>query len=777
MEDSTNQSVPLRTKMEAFSAYIIAGLALLVPIFFIPNVLFPLEFSKALLALAGVVLVLVLFSVQALRKGSVSLLWSRLLIALFILPVAYLVAGIFSPVPAVSLFGYQLDQDTFGFIALAVALSMATVLVIRSEKSIFSVLTGVLIAGWAALVFQSIQLLFKAPILSNLFTSSAANSIGSWSDFALFIGLIASLVLLALETLTLSNFIRGVLFATLALSVGVLAVANFSLVWYLLGGIAFILFLLAFTRRTATAAHPVSRTRGITSCVVLVIAVFFAFFGSGLGTALQTHFGVQALEVRPSVQSTLGVMEHVYTTNAFFGAGPNLFSESWLASRSQQILATPFWNTEFTAGFGYIPTALVTGGIVVGFAWLLLLVLFLYTAVRALLTASASGKSYFLIAATVLGVLFLFIAHVFYVPSQGLTLLLFLFLGLFVASLRGSTLARPVGITFSESPRLGFLSVLVIAVALVASLVSLYGIGSIYASSVKEGQAVVKANAGDIDGALLYANAAIALSPQDRYYRTLTALDLAHLNTLVQKGGSGLQAQTDFQTGLSAAITASQAAVAANPLNFDNWMSKASVYEAVVPLNISGALENAVTAFQQAGKLNPGTPEVDYHLATLAAYKNDAAGARTSAQSALTKKADYTPAILLLAQLSLNEGKIEDAITAVKAAIVFNPQNSSLLYQLGLLQLSAKHYQDASDSFNAALAITPNYANASFFLGQADVFLNKNDEALAIFKDLETKNAGNATLESVITALEKGQNPFTAGTTVPPIDTTAAPAQ
>jgi tetratricopeptide (TPR) repeat protein len=193
------------------------------------------------------------------------------------------------------------------------------------------------------------------------------------------------------------------------------------------------------------------------------------------------------------------------------------------------------------------------------------------------------------------------------------------------------------------------------------------------------------------------------------------------------------------------------------------------VYEAVVPLNIDGAIDKAFETLAFAGLLNPTSPEVDYHVASLKAYQEDFAGARAGAESALSKKADYTPAILLLAQLSLNEGKLDDAIGAVNAAIVFNPRDSSLLYQLGLLQLQAKRYQPAADAFQAALGLTPDYANASFFLGQADVFLGKKDEALRIFKNLQTKNPDNMTLQGVITDLENGKNPFEQGT-VPPAE-------
>lgn len=772
MQDSISKDTSLASKLRGFGGYIVAGLALLIPLFFIPNAVFPFQFSKIALVLLGVAVIVFLFSIDTLRKGTLSFLWSKFMLALLALPLAYAVASIFSPVPLVSFFGYQLDQDTFGFITLAVSLSFAVSLVVTSEKRIFSALLGFLISGSIVAAFQLIQLFFGAPIMPTLFTSTTANTVGTWNDLALFMATVASLVLLALETFTLSLVGAVVLSIVLLASLAILVLANFSLAWWLVGGVAFATLLFAFMQRQKAQVSSVLPTRAIASCLILVIAAFFIFFGAGISTGLQTHFHVQAFDVRPSIEGTLGVLQHVYQKNAFLGAGPNMFSNAWFLYRSPEIAATQFWNVGFTAGFGTIPTAFVTGGIVVGLAWLLFIAMFLYVAIRALLTVPASDtRSYFLIAATSLASFLLIVAHIFYVPSQALTLLLFLFIGLLVASLRETELARPVSIVFSESPRLGFLSVLAVAIMLVVSLTSLYGAGKVYAGSVEEGNAIVKSNANDLEGSYASAMRAAALLPQDRHYRTLTTLSLARLGVLVGKGGTDKAAQDAFRAGLADAINASASAVSANPFSFENMMSRASVYEAVVPLNIDGAFEKALETLQSAALLNPTSPEVDYHIANLKAYKKDFAGARAFAESALKKKADYTPAILLIAQLSLNEGKIDDAIAAVNAAVVFTPKDSSLLYQLGLLHLQAGHYQKAADAFEAALVITPDYANASFFLGQADVFLDKKDTALTLFKGLESKNPDNATLKAVIAALEKGENPFAQGT-IPPTEKT-----
>ncbi|MBV9349676.1 MAG: hypothetical protein JO026_02900, partial [Patescibacteria group bacterium] len=485
-------------------------------------------------------------------------------------------------------------------------------------------------------------------------------------------------------------------------------------------------------------------------------------------TTLQNHFSISALEVSPSMKGTLGVLENVYAKRPLVGSGPNTFAEQWFLYRPPETLSSIFWNTEFTTGYSYVATAATTGGAVVALGWLFLLCVFLYTAYRALLSAPGrASQAYTLPIATAFASAFLFAVHLFYNPSESLTLVLFLFLGLFMASLPPDV-SRPRSIVFSESPRLGFAATVLMAIGMVLSLVSVYGAGVTYAASTTEARALQKSNAGDISGALQLAKDAVSLSPEDRYLRTVTSLQLVALNSIVGSGKNDAASQAAFQSGLSQAVQSALAATAADPLSFDNWMSRASVYEAVIPLNIAGASDNAVSALEKARALNPATPEVDYQEATIKAFLKDPAGAKSAALSALSKKADYTPAILLLAQISLGEGNLTDAITALKSAIVLTPNDSSLFYELGLLELQAKEYQSASDAFGQAILITPDYANAKFFLGEADVFLGKNQDALALFTDLQKSNPGNAMLADIITKLQAGANPFASGTPLPP---------
>lgn len=753
----------------SFAPFVLVAFAFLLPFFFVPDALFPFQFSKTVLALVAAVAIFIAFAMRTLRSGILSFRWSSILTGAVGLTFVYLLSSFFSSTSSLSFFGYQLDPDTFGFIALGAALMFATTLAVDTEERIFRIFLALLAGAWVVFLFQLIQVLFGVPIHLGIFTTPIQNLLGKWNDFSLFAGLFAALALVSLEALSLSVLGASVLGATLAVSLFFLALANFPLAWYILGAVSFATLVFSFMRRHVSEDAAPLKSRGVVSCIVLAVVVFFVFFGSPVSLALQNHFNIQALEVSPSVGGTLGIVGNVFSKNPVFGSGPDTFVNDWFLARPASTLGTVFWSTEFSAGFGFIPSTLATGGIVVGIGWLLLIGLFLWVGVRALVRVSAEGsRAYFLIVLSALASAILFVMHLWYVPSASLSLMLFLFLGLFIASLGRTSFVRNVVVRFSESPRLGFVSVLAIAVLIVGSLVALYGTGEVYASAVTEANAVSLGNAGDTAGALAAGREAVSLAPLDVYYRTLTSLDLASLASTTQNGKNDVATQQAIQSALSDAITNASAAIALNPESFDNWMNRAAVYEAAVPLSIQGAADSATAALEEARKRNPNTPEVDYQEASLKEFAKDDAGAKTAAEAAIAKKADYTPAILLLAQISLNQGNLAEAISSLKSAIVFTPNDSSLLYQLGLLELQAKEYSDAADAFNQALTITPDYQNAMFYLGAADVYLGKKDEALALFGELLDKNPGNAVLTDVISKLGSGKNPFENGTALPP---------
>jgi len=749
-----------------FAGATVVGLAFLIPILVVPLAAVPFQFTKTIIALIGAVILIGAFVIGVLRSKTISVPYAPLVISLGLLPVAYFVSAVFSSHQASSFFGYLFEGDTFGFILAGTVMAFGVFLSIKNQKTIFSSLFWFLISGWVILIFQLFQTVVAPLAGFTVFASPVTNLIGRWNDFGLFIGLLVSLVLVIFVSVPLSKIQKNILFLTLALSIFFLVLVNFTLVWSLVGFVAFLLFVFSLTRSQLIPQRDPETDSGafigsMPSGIVLTVAIVFLIFGNSLSSPFQNIFGLQTFEVRPSFAGTQTILEAVYQENPVFGTGPNTFQNEWFLHRPAEIVATPFWNVPFVAGFGFIPTAFVTGGLLVGLFWIILILSFFYTVYRALIgQGEQKGASSFLIATAGVGTLFLIIAHLFYVPSTSLTLVMFLFLGLFLASLKGTSALHTRDITFTQNRSLGFASVFLVIILMMGTLALLFFAGRLFLSALFYEQAVSAFSQGDIPRAETKAQRSLSFAVTDRAYRILSLSSLSRLSSIVATGATDSASQDQFRSTLTNAITSARQALAYNSNSFENWMAEGAVYGAIVPTGIDGAYDNAIAVYGEARKRNPMTPEVDYRIAQIEAANGKRDAARTSAEASIALKADYTPAILFLGQLALDEGNLNQAIRSVESALVFEPQNTLILYQLGVLRLSNSEYTLAADSFEKALAINPNYANAQFFLAEAYTFLKKPTEALSLLENLIVSNPNDQNLPALVGALKKGENPF-----------------
>lgn len=744
--------------------------AFLIPVFAVPISGIPFQLTKTLLAIIAVALLAVLFAREVLRSKKLFLSFSPLIAGLLFLPAAYLVSAAFSSQPISSLLGYGLESDTFGFILVGVLLALGVFYSAKTHKIIFAALLGVLASGWALMVFQFIQVVFAAPTGLPALASITANFLGRWNDLGIFVGLIAALILVSLVSLSFSKQHVLILVLTLAASVFFLIVVNFTLAWVLAGIAAFFTLVFALVRSYLAPpdARPAGYSGAVASGAVLLIAVLFTVYGNALSLPVQNFFNIRAFEVRPSLQSTGVVLESVYRADPVLGSGPNTFGADWFLHRPPGIVGTQFWNVPFSAGFGSIPTSLITGGLLVGLAWISFIILFLYTFVRALFMGGAGkGVSPFLIAATGSGGLFLIVAHILYVPSSGVSLVMFMLFGLFLASLKESPLVKNYDIPLSNDPRVGIASVFSIVIFLVGISVLVLFSGKLYASTVFYERASALLASGDAPTAEVNALRSLSFMTSDRAYRILAATSMSKLSSLIVSGATDDAAKAQFQSLVANAVSASQSALSYDRNNFQNWIVQGDVYASLAPA-VLGAYQNAVSTYEEARARNPLSPEVDFKLAQVEASRGNREASRAYAEASVALKADYTPAILFISQLALDEGNLDEAIRSVESALVFEPQNALILYQLGVLRISNKEYQKAADTLLSALNASPNYANAQFFLAEAYTFLKKQDEALILLNALAAANPENTDLPVFIEQIQEGENPFRADVQPPP---------
>ena len=747
------------------STKLILALVFFVPVLVIPISNFPFQFTKTTVVLVVTLILLGLFLKKIVHEKQINFFFSPLLISFFALPIVYLISSIFSSQPGASFYGYQLGTDTFGFILFGVVLVSLILVNLTKKSQIFLVLMSILVSAIVVYLFQLTQVFFGAPLPVASLNNPIVNLVGRWNDLGVFAGLIGSLSLLAIESFPLQKREKVIVLATFLISTFFIVLVNLNEVWVLFGVVSLAVFILSLAKGHFSELNKISFSLStILAGLGLLLSVFFLFFGGGAATRIQNTFGINALEVRPSIEGTLDVLSGVYKESPIVGSGPNTFSSNWLLYRPEGVMQTPFWNTNFGTGSGIIPTSFVTGGILVALGWVAFSLLLIYTIFKALFSAgSGSGRSYMLTAITALGSFYLLVIHYVYSPSQSLTILFFIFFALFLSSIRDTNLMKLISLSGVDSPRVSFGFMLGAVFIGILSLGILYDTGKTYLSILNHEKAIQLANSGNYEESSRYIERAISLRAQDRYYRTASLIQVSKLNSVVQGGASSEEAQTDFQNALAGAIQYTGFAIQNNPDRFENWFARALVYATVVPLRIDGAYENALATLEEARIRSPKSPEVDLRLAEVHQAQGSSELARNAIAVALDKKADYTQAILFKARIELSEGELDEAIESVRGAVFFEPQNPVLLYQLGILFLQDENYSDATSAFELALQSQPDYANAAFFLAQSYSFLDRIDDAFNIMDQLSILNPGNETVLGYRDQLADGINPFKQG--------------
>jgi tetratricopeptide (TPR) repeat protein len=737
--------------------------------------------TKTLVIMGGTLVSLALFVIGRLTRGNIVVPPTFLTLSLWFVPAAYALSTLFSGVsPSLAFFGTEFETDTFGFVLTLSVVATLVALVIRREREQALFVRVVAWAYGAVLVLQTLLVLvarFAPSIIAPL-----SNFIGSFSDLGMLVGLGVIVSLLGLRFLSLPGRSRVILWVGIALGYFLLALANSPAIWVLVSLTALGLFIEALLKRqkmtedaselegvstlSIDSEESASETRPLgPPLITLVIAVFFLIGGSTIGNALSSMMNTSFIDVRPSWQSTFEVGSHVYASSPLFGSGPETFSSEWGKFRDRTINNTVFWSIDFSSGVGYIPTSMVATGILGALAWLAFLGLFLFIGVRALLFRLPKERYVrFTSVASFAAAVYVFTLGIFATPGPVVLFAGFVAAGLFISTLRYGRERVEWGIAFSKAPRIGFVLVFAFTILLLISLFTGYVVVKRYVANLAYGEAVTALSNGNLDAADAAVARSVALAPTDRAYRLAAASDVARMNEIASSEAlSPTEAQQQFQTALSAAVSAAVAATQRGPDNYQNWLALGGVYQSVVPLKITGAFDAAKDAYAKAAALAPSNPTIPYTLAQLDIANGDAVTAQTDLLAAIALKQDYTQAILLYSQLQIQLGKANEALQAVESAIYFAPNDPATLFEAGILRLGTGDKAGAIQALSHAVTLNPQYANARYFLAVAEA--NSGDTAAAI-KDLQAVAAlsdENAkAVDADLTALQGGQNPWPA---------------
>ncbi|HEY0964270.1 MAG TPA: tetratricopeptide repeat protein [Candidatus Paceibacterota bacterium] len=749
--------------------YMVVALMFLVPVFFIPGLPASLGFDKALIALT-VGLAIVLFgSLLALRFRKVTTVLPLPLFAFWGFVAVAFLGGLLSGDIQDALRGSVFETQTASFFAV-MALMMTVPLILQQSKLMS---LRVLIAFGAAAVALIAYILLRVTTgLGFLSLGSFGNitfsPIGTFNDLAIFAALVVLLGLVALLQLPLRKGMQYGVAALVAASLIIMALVNFFHLWIVIGFFALLLLVYTFTRDTLFA--QASDTKAVVSPVLIgatmlvcVVSILFVIAGEYLGGQLNALTKINYVEVRPSVTATIDVARAVYKEDVLLGVGPNRFADAWRLHKDPSINDTLFWNTDFNAGFGFIPTIFVNLGVLGGLAILIFHGLYLYTGSRMLLKGnSADSFWYFFGVTTFVAAVFLWGMSYVYVSGPAILLLAALFTGLSFVAYQALVPSASRTIPLVSSRRQGFFLMTMVIIVITASVSVLFTVGKQYVAQAQFTDARLTAQTPDE-----FEQKVGMAASQYRDDVFVGALAQAKLITLRQMLGIQEPTEEDQQRFLATAgqaIELANYAITLDPSNPDAHATLADILIILAAAGIDDAENRANGKLEDARWRDPLNPGYDLMGAYMAVQLNDLGQAKERINKALQLKRNFSEALFLSSQIDIREGNIDGAIGTTQAIISLEPNNPTRYYQLGVLYAAKKDNDSAIAAYEAAISRDQDFANARYMLALSLIDAKRLDDALAQLRIVQQTNQDNEQLKSLITQLETNGLP-TASTT------------
>ncbi len=643
-------------------------LSFLMPLFFLPITVEYFEFNKLYLLISVTAIMLILWAIKTLLTKEVSLVKSKLDIALLCTFGAFLLSAILSVNKTSSIYGANGRWfPTLASVSTLILFYYVVSATISSEKIIRKVLLA-LVGGISLTIFGGMMVYFETGILSLPYLQQLNFS---------FTGSAASLVLVSIFSLVIAvqmigattNYLEKA-FLSMAGVLAVFAIIVFG-TWnlYLLSAVALII-VLALNGRILTnkVNYPFYAIIGSFALVVVLL-----MHASGTKELLKnTKYPVES---KLSFSNSWLISMSALRDYPLVGTGPSTYYLNYARYKPASQNNTETWNIRFDKPNNEVLNIMGTMGLV----GLLALALLTTVAIRMTLgTKSTTGS-------ILASVILVGVASLFLTNSTVLGMYI-LFLGLAMLSadyainasdkaykvvLSVTSVAKSFSILGNDGNRKNkeVFHYIVIVPLLVVVIVSGYFLARNYLGEMHIRLALNAAAAGRGNDAYINIAKAISYNPRrDNYHTLLARTNIALANNLEEKKNLSDKDKQTIQSLILQAVNASKtASETLNPLNVENWETRAFVY-GTLRTATKDAFDLEIKSYNTAIRLDPTNPIL-----------------RVSAGGAYFAKEDYLSAGNLFAQ-----------------AVNLKPTYANAHYNLGFALANLKSYDRAVQELQLA---------------------------------------------------------------------------
>ncbi len=755
---------------EKISFWFLTGLVFLLPVvIYTPFAGFAIDFSKKAVVFGFAFLSLIFWLISRFEEGKLSFPGGMVFKSWIFLFAAYSFSSLalINTEKSVnqSIFGSGYDTDTLIMTFALFVLMFLSSIFYQSIKRLSYFYVALLASLIVVLVVEILQLYTGGGIIIG--SGAVSNLVGKWNDLGIFFGLGAILSLSAIELLEMGLYPKVLLWSTLLLSLGMVGVVNYSPIFLSVGFISLLVFIYSlFFFNGNTLIGGYSRAKLVKPSLLVIVVCAILFFSQVKIGEFLSKKNIINMDVRPSLSATIDIAQKTMregTKNFIFGAGPNNFSSQWVKFKPEAVNNTIFWNIDFNAGIGRIPSSSVTMGLFGLLAWFVFVGLVLYYGFKTVLYSTAPKALKFITFVSFVGTIYLWLFSIIYVTETVLYGMTFMVTGVFVASLARAGTVKNFEFSFLNDPRLGFASVLVLVLLVISTISGGYHIGKKFmANYLYQKSTYVLGSLGDIETAESLIKSSIDYDEQDIYQRTLSEINIVKLSNFISAGKiEDKEAVAKLQDIIVTASASARKSIELDRTNYLNWMSLGRVGEAVVPLKVvDGSYELAVDSYKKAIELNPSNPMILLNMARLEIANNNVARAKEYLTNSLEKNRNFTAALYLLSQIEASQGNLKEAINRSEQAYLLAPDDLGVLFQLGFLKFTNKDYEGSLSPLERAIVVNPQYSNARYFLGLSYAKLKRNSDALNQFKEIEKYNPDNSEVKGIIKNLNQGRDPF-----------------